>query len=258
MKKLLLGLVLVMGLTRPLGWAQEPDKKIDPKADTIVKEMCRAYQAIKSYEGVWRVCQTNVIGEDSTKKESSSKIIFTRPNQIHLTTTQIIYVSDGKNFWTYLPQPNQYTIRKTPDKIDTTDVPMTKGNNPALELLFPENNYARFIKDLKVLKPGKPEKLDGVEMDVLEIEGQPDQDPIFKKFTSRILIGKADRLLYQVTIKASGMLPVKESQTGKATPIDITIVITYIHKKLNEKIPDSEFKFEAPADAKLVTKFKTK
>lgn len=258
MKKLLLGLVLVIGLTQPWGWAQESDKKIDPEADTIVKEMCRAYQAIKSYEGIWRVCQTNVIGEDSTKEESSSKIIFTRPNQIHLATTQIIYVSDGKNFWTYLPRSNQYTIRKAPDKIDTTDVTLTRCNNPSLELLFPENNYARFIKDIKVLKPGKPEELNGVKMDVLEIEGQFDQDPRFKKFTSRILVGKTDRLLHRVTIKTSSMLPAKESQTGKAIPIDITIAITYIHKKLNEKIPDSEFKFEAPDDAKLVTKFKKK
>lgn len=258
MKKLLVAALLAVCFIAAMVQAEDAKPNIDPKADAILKKMFQTYRELKSYQGTATVQITQEqSGQKRTDKVTNNAII-SRPNMVRLTRAndsgRTEFASDGKTLLKYISDYGQYTVEPAPAQINMSDIKQWASLDPSVEHIFTENYYGEFIKVTKSLRYSGTDKIDGKELDVIEVEDQIEKSPeAWDRVTARIWLGKEDSLLHRYL---TNMLKDTTDSNGRPISQRVTIDITYSNRQVNQPIAANAFAFSPPKDAKLVKEFK--
>lgn len=199
-------------------------------AEEIATKILDKQNSTQDYS--YTMYMTSYIGEKP--KEIEYKTMFKKPNMIKSIATepgkqnQTVSVSDGKFLWNYIPDTNTVT------KITLSNISEPTRNDYA-------DIIGKFLNDTNITLLGM-ENIDGRTTYLLEITPkETNEDP---------------KLMYktEIWVDQETWVPLKyEIYNGNDNGNgNLTMKLEIQDLKINSGIPDSEFKFEIPKDAKVL------
>lgn len=177
---------------------------------------------------------------NDTKSVAKGKLIFAKPNLLRKKyidpnkperLAQLI-VLDGETSWSYVPLLNQVTKLTSKDK----DKNLIPGIGESIEGL--KKTYDMKLVEDKVAKS----------KGIYHLELSP-KNPIRTRSRQKKKVIES----IEVWIRSSDWIPVQFSYKSESEAAgDMTIVMSFMNIKLNQKLPKSTFVFEVPEGAEVI------
>jgi thiol-disulfide isomerase/thioredoxin/outer membrane lipoprotein-sorting protein len=109
-----------------------PAKPADPKAQALLEEVAKAYQALDGYSDQGEFVMSMTVGGKAQKQTIPLKLALVRPNKFDMDAGPVRVVSDGKTITTAVVPLKQFTAEAAPEKITVE----TFRNGPLGAVLF--------------------------------------------------------------------------------------------------------------------------
>ncbi len=116
-----LGLMLISGVVLaqdPKPLAIKPEAKpADPKAQALLEEVAKAYQALTSYSDQGAFVVSMTIGDKPQEQTVPVELTFVRPNKLSLAAGPVQLISDGKTLTTTIVPLKKYMTGPAPEHV---------------------------------------------------------------------------------------------------------------------------------------------
>lgn len=269
--------------TQPAPTTAPADPAVQARATELLERALKNYRAAKSYtdriSSRAEIAAKGRAGEDAGQvNEFATALRFSRPNRLALTTDDVALHSDGKTFWAYVEDLEQYTEKPAPERFDFTallESSLDMGPpHPVLYVLLAENKpFAELFPMVKGFTAVEPEERDGrpgtriralvdAEQTMLELPGVV---PI------SIWIHDKTGLVEQLELDATVALRTqfgldKEPKSGEEDEMEdafrpfnqidrAAVTLTFHDVRIDVDIPAGEFAFQPPTSATKVDEF---
>jgi hypothetical protein len=225
--------------------AKEVEKKIDPEADRLLRQMTDYVSSLKSFK-VDGQSSDEVVTKDGHKFEvvSESQLSVTRPNMIKSEkmhgTNAMTFTDDGKSMTLHCKTDNTYATQEAPGSLDETIDKLRKDyqvDAPGADLLY-SNPYDALTEQVTAGQVIGKEYVNGVPTNHLAFQGE--------------------EVDWQIWIQDGAQpLPMRYVITTKTMKNEPEFTLDLSHWQPQAKLGNTAFVFHPPAGAKKVDAFPT-
>lgn len=224
------------------------------KADAVLKEVAGTYKRAGSYRDRSEVVvEISIQGMDN-KVTAKYDIAVQKPDKISIQSDSpflgVSFVSDGEHTWNFKNKSGEYTRS---DAIALNELakeesgPLGMMIKPILlSAIIGDDPLAEIEENVTSKKLLEPEKVDGQECDVIEMEQLTG--------SVKVWVDKKRKLIVKLQMDMSKAAKEMAGDKAESPP---TMKVTEYHRdiELDEKMPGGIFSFSPPPGAKLVDKF---
>jgi outer membrane lipoprotein-sorting protein len=232
-----------------------------PDGLTILQRMSEHYAAATS----WHIEATEERTSENEYSRGWTKTVMTAAvsgnkyrYEGHSSTGSALHISDGKMAWNLHPEEHAYTQEPAPANGYQPLREWQMNEQPAMQAVSLRKNFADFARHYSTATrlPDETTTQSGREYPcyVVRVMNEQRKGPKTQEFSidETLWIDNATWVVrktasHENTIMYSGSAHIPQVQDK---------VTTYKTAELNSPVPDGLFRFEPPADAKLVPKFK--
>ena len=226
-------------------------------ADAILKEAAETYRKAKTYRDQSEIIlEMSMQGMDN-RLTANYDIAAQKPDKISIQSDSPFFgvnlVSDGAHVWNYNKKANEYTKRNAialNELAKDESGPLGMLKSPTLlSTIVGDDPLAEIEKGVISKKLLEPEKVDGRECDVIEMEQVP--------VSVKVWVDKKRKLIVKLQMDMSNAVKGMAGDKAGSPP---TMKVTEHHRniKIDEIIPGEVFSFSTPEGAKLVDEFTQK
>jgi thiol-disulfide isomerase/thioredoxin len=223
-------------------------------AETVLKQVAARYAAIDSYQGEIQLT-IKITAQGRTVSDSAhGQYRLARPNRfrlhLNLGEDSLLFVCDGKKYWTYLSSTNQFTAQEAPAMLDgVLENPLLRealrGAARFTVAPFSSDPYQALMADVQSaeLLEATPADPPGTKHVVLHLD-QVDAD---------LWIGEESRKVERAILNPYGIIEAQKAQNPQAG--DLAMVFEVLSEgsgPLKDAGPEA-FAFEPPEGATQVS-----